>query len=280
MLTILTLISIVLVCSPAFSVVELISLYVLQTLHFNLRDYIAQQTLTIQKEVRERELTERILKNILPPSICARLKTGEKGFSDRVDDVTIFFCDIVQFTKIASKLSVEELIEFLSDVFEMLDKLTEIHGVERIKTIGDAYLAVGGLFHPESKCDGVDPAKSSANNVLRYSLDVADVLKSWNLNHKYPFEVQLRIGIHTGSVVAGIITSEKMAFDVWGDAVNIASRMETQGIPGMIQVTETTYNLTKDLFRYQKRGDIWVKGKGIMTTYFLQSKSPPPLYVV
>eukprot|EP01118_Nematostelium_gracile_P014475 TRINITY_DN5652_c0_g1_i1.p1 TRINITY_DN5652_c0_g1~~TRINITY_DN5652_c0_g1_i1.p1 ORF type:complete len:430 (+),score=124.80 TRINITY_DN5652_c0_g1_i1:588-1877(+) len=233
--------------------------------------------LKLRFESQTKEVIEGILANIMPPSICERLIRGEKKISDTIEDATIFFSDIVGFTTISSSISAEEVVAFLNDIFSVLDELAERHNVEKIKTIGDAYFAVGGLFeNPNTgltpRSSNMDKASVVAMNVLNFAIDAIEAVRHFNQRKKYEFSLDIRIGVNTGPVVAGIIGEKKLAFDLWGDAVNVASRMESSGKPGYIHVSESTYKRTKDHFHFEERGPIDVKGKGQMTTYFLLDK--------
>ncbi len=206
----------------------------------------------------ERNKSEDLLLNILPPSIAERLKWGETTIVDTFDSATVLFTDMVGFTKIASRVSAEELIDMLNRMFSEFDKLAEKHGVEKIKTIGDAYMAVAGVpiqsdYHAEAVAD--------------MALDI--MLAIQDLAEKEHLPISIRAGIHTGYLTAGVIGEKKFAYDLWGDTVNTASRMESSGEPGRVQCSETTYNALKDLFDFEERGTIEVKGKGAMKTYFV-----------
>ncbi|MBX7152239.1 hypothetical protein K1X84_11390 [bacterium] len=209
----------------------------------------------------ERDKSERLLLNILPEPIAERLKTQEETIADSFAEVTVLFADIVDFTKLSARISPEELVGFLNDVFSAFDGLVEKHQLEKIKTIGDAYMIVSGLPNPRP-----DHALAMAN----MALDMQNELNK--LNQAKNTSVQVRIGINTGPVVAGVIGKKKFIYDLWGDAVNTASRMESHGVPGCIQVTESTYTALKDQFKFEKRGMVTIKGKGDMMTYLLQER--------
>jgi adenylate cyclase len=209
----------------------------------------------------EQEKSERLLLSILPKPIADRLKQEQKTIADRVEDVSVLFADIVGFTELWSRIPPTELVELLNEIFSNFDRLTQIHGLEKIKTIGDAYMVVGGLPIP-------DPNHVDA--IARMALDMQREMAKFNAGDREPFSI--RIGINTGPVVAGVIGTNKFIYDLWGDTVNIASRMESHGITHAIQVTEHTYERLKDRYYFQKRGTIDVKGKGKMTTYLLLSE--------
>ncbi|MEX0272355.1 adenylate/guanylate cyclase domain-containing protein [Leptolyngbyaceae cyanobacterium UHCC 1019] len=209
----------------------------------------------------EQEKSERLLLNILPEEIAEQLKQGQSAIATRFDEVTILFSDIVDFTGLASRLSPTDLVSLLNEIFSAFDHLAEQYGVEKIKTIGDAYMAVCGL--PVPRADHADAIAAMA-------LDMQQAIAHFKTDLGDPFRI--RIGINTGPVVAAVIGIKKFSYDLWGDAVNIASRMETHSIPGEIQVTEATYEHLKDKYKFTDRGTIAVKGRGDMKTYFLTGK--------
>jgi class 3 adenylate cyclase len=213
----------------------------------------------------EREKSERLLLNILPQSVAARLKDGETVIADSFPDVTVLFADLVDFTRLASRIPPAELVRVLNEVFSQFDWLAELYGLEKIKTIGDAYMAVGGLPTPRP-----DHARAVADMALEMRKVVG------RLGTRGGVKLDLRIGISSGPVVAGIIGSKKFSYDLWGDTVNLANRMESQGELGRIQVSETTWALLRDDYELQERGRIEVKGKGSMTTYFLGPRKGRP----
>ena len=202
--------------------------------------------------------TERLLLNILPKPIAERLQKEQKSIADSFDEVSVLFADLVGFTQFSAQKSPTELVEILNGIFSEFDRLSESRGLEKIKTIGDAYMVVGGL--PTARAD-------HAQAIALLALEMQSALMRFNLTIGENF--QLRIGIHSGSVVAGIIGISKFSYDLWGDTVNVASRMESNGMPGKIQVTGATYERLKERFRFKERGTIPVKGKGEMLTYWL-----------
>jgi class 3 adenylate cyclase len=233
----------------------------------------ANETLELRVDQRTRELrserdrSEQLLLNILPPEIAAQLKIDSRPIADRFDEVTILFADIVGFTNIASSVTPLELVERLNHIFSTFDRLTRHYELEKIKTIGDAYMVVGGL--PTVR---VDHAECIADAALAMRHEIEQL----NLDRDDPSHpIQIRIGINTGAVVAGVIGIHKFIYDLWGDAVNVASRMESSGTPGQIQVTESTYQHLKDKYILEARGTIEVKGKGEMKTYWLLGKKTP-----
>jgi len=206
----------------------------------------------------ERERSEKLLLNILPAPIANRLKEGEKVIADQFDEATVLFVDIANFTPLASTISPVELVNMLNGIFSRFDSIMEKHGLEKIKTMGDAYMAVGGLPIPTR-----DHAEAVANAAL-------DILEEFPKLTDHC--LQLRIGIHTGPVVAGVIGKNKFNYDLWGDTVNIASRMQSHGQPDAIQMTAQTYAYLKDNFEFQPIGEIEIRGKGAMQVYILTGR--------
>ncbi|MGQ9865934.1 MAG: adenylate/guanylate cyclase domain-containing protein [Pseudanabaenaceae cyanobacterium] len=207
----------------------------------------------------ERDKADRLLLNILPAPIANRLKQNETTIADSFAEVTILFSDIVGFTKIATYLTPVELVALLDEIFSAFDAIAEAHGLEKIKTIGDEYMAVAGLSLPASDhaCRAAEAALAMQAAIGRFQNEEGQ-------------PIQLRVGLHSGPVVAGVIGRRKFAYDLWGDAVNLASRMESQGEPGKIQVTAATYQYLQEHYRLRLRGNIEVKGKGAMATYWLE----------
>lgn len=209
----------------------------------------------------ERELSEQLLLNVLPHSIADRLKHEKGIIADRFSEATVLFADIANFTPVSSRLAPEEVVLWLNDVFSSLDRLVEQHRVEKIKTIGDCYMMVSGLPTPRP-----DHAEVAAELALALRDEMANRIAP----HGRP--MRMRIGIHSGPVVAGVIGTDKFAYDLWGDTVNTASRMESHGVEGAIQVTETTYQRLQPCYEFEERGVVEIKGKGVMRTYFLTGK--------
>ncbi len=229
-----------------------------------------QQQLAAQNTLLEAEKlkAEALLRNILPEAIADQLKDYPQGmtpelqgvaFAESFESATILFADIVNFTTFATQVSPQELIKSLNRIFSRFDRLTERYGLEKFITIGDAYMVAGGI--PVTRPDHVE---AIANMALEMQRAIAE------FRTDTPF--QLRIGINTGPVIAGVIGIKKFSYDLWGDAVNIASRMESQGEPGQIQVTETTYALLRSHYVFEPRGSLEVKGKGWMKTYWLMGR--------
>jgi adenylate cyclase len=204
----------------------------------------------------EQERSELLLVNILPHSIADRLKSAHQTIADHFDSASILFADVVDFTPLAQRLSPAEVVGILDRLFSHFDTLVERHGLEKIKTIGDCYMAAAGV---------PDPSPDHARRAALLALDMREALVTSAVGDG----LELRIGINSGPVIAGVIGSKRFLYDLWGDAVNTASRMESQSTPGEIQITRTTYQLLKDEFVCRRRGTIVVKGKGEMETWYL-----------
>lgn len=209
----------------------------------------------------EQQKSERLLLNILPEPIANRLKERGGAIADGFSDVTILFADIVNFTTLSEHLPPAKLISLLNEIFSTFDQLTEQYGLEKIKTIGDAYMVAGGIPMPRS-----DHAEAIAEMALEMRQELC------RLSRKFDQSLNIRIGINTGPVVAGVIGKKKFIYDLWGDTVNIASRMESHGIPGGIQVTTATYNRLRHKYTFEVREPIAIKGKGKMVTYLLTGR--------
>ncbi|MFZ1029968.1 MAG: adenylate/guanylate cyclase domain-containing protein [Limnoraphis robusta] len=217
----------------------------------------AQQELKSQKEQ-----TEKLLLNILPQPIAERLQKKQGIIADYFEDVSVLFADLVGFTDFSSQATPAQLIKVLNSIFSHFDRLSQHYGLEKIKTIGDAYMVVGGLplYH-----------RNHLQAIAKMALDMQANLAQFNQQTGNNF--LLRIGIHAGPVVAGVIGLSKFSYDLWGNTVNVASRMETNGVSGKIQVTQEVYDRLKDEFVFKLRGSIPIKGKGEMITYFLMDQS-------
>ena len=207
---------------------------------------------------QEQERNEQLLLNVLPASIVAQLKQEQGTIAEHFANVSVLFADLVNFSQLAATLPPIALLNLLNQVFSTFDRLTERYGLEKIKTIGDAYMVVGGL--PQRRDD-------HAAAIAAMALEMQAELVCLNAIHHQ--SLSMRIGIHTGPVVAGVIGLKKFAYDLWGETVNIASRMESHGTAGRIQVTEVVYQGLRDRFVFEKRGCICVKGQGEMLTYWL-----------
>ncbi|HYK88307.1 MAG TPA: adenylate/guanylate cyclase domain-containing protein [Acidobacteriota bacterium] len=211
----------------------------------------------------EQEKSERLLLNILPKAIADRLKQGQATIADSFPEVTILFADLVGFTSLSSRIQPAELVRVLNEIFSTFDRLVEKHGLEKIKTIGDSYMVGAGLPIPRA---------DHAEAIAEMALDILEEMSRFSkINGS---QLSMRMGINTGPVVAGVIGTKKFIYDLWGDTVNTASRMESSGVASCIQVTETTYQKLKEKYILLKRGSIDVKGKGEMTTYLLAGRKP------
>lgn len=206
----------------------------------------------------EQERSERLLLNILPAEIADQLRHGQTTIAEAQPDVTILFADIVGFTPLAEGIGPRAVVDLLNDVFSAFDELADATGLEKIKTVGDAYMVVGGLPRPcpEHLAAVLEMALLMGEAVARIPTPDGEALN-------------LRIGIDTGPVVAGVIGRRKFSYDLWGDTVNSASRMESHGVPGRVQVTERVARVAQQQFEFEPRGSIEVKGKGPMRTYLL-----------
>ncbi len=223
------------------------------------REFIAMRELG-----EERARSERLLLNILPASIAERLKASDAAIADHSDEVTVLFADIVGFTPLSARKTPQALVELLDRVFTEFDALAETHGLEKIKTIGDAYMAVAGI--PERRADHAQAAARMAQGMLeaiaRVAADTGEALS-------------IRVGLHSGPVVAGVIGRKKFIYDLWGDTVNTASRMESHGVPGAVQCSEATAALLGGEFALSARGPVEVEGKGEMHTFLLMATGAP-----
>ena len=226
-------------------------------LYFVMRYFQSQTERAMVALVGEQGKTDKLLLNILPKSIADRLKLSGDRIADRHESVTILFADLVGFTTISAGMPADDLVEMLSQVFSRFDELTEKHGVEKIKTIGDAYMVVCGA--PEARSD-------HALAVAELALDMMDAVHEVSTSG---IALKMRIGINSGPVIAGVIGSTKFSYDLWGDTVNMASRMEHYGVSNCIHVSEATYNILKGEFLFEAREPIEVKGKGLVQSYFL-----------
>jgi adenylate cyclase len=206
----------------------------------------------------EQDRSERLLTNILPRSIAERLKADHQTIADHFDSASVVFADVVDFTPFAQEHSPAEVVGILDRLFSGFDTLVERHGLEKIKTIGDCYMAAAGV---------PDPVPDHAHRAALLALDMREAVAASAAGDGS--ELELRIGINSGPLIAGVIGSKRFLYDLWGDAVNTASRMEAQSTPGEIQITRETYDLLKDEFVCRRRGKIHVKGKGEMETWYL-----------
>lgn len=206
---------------------------------------------------RERERSEKLLLSILPHPIAERLKRGETAIADSFPQVTVLFADLCDFTDFAIRTTPVEVVRQLNQIFSLFDRLAEQHGLEKIKTIGDAYMVVGGA---------PTPREDHARAVAEMALDMVQAVE----RHAAGF--RLRVGMHSGPVVAGVVGTTKFAYDLWGDTVNTASRMESHGLPGAVHLSSDSAALLGDGYRLEARGDVQVKGKGRMSTFLLAGR--------
>jgi class 3 adenylate cyclase len=209
----------------------------------------------------ERARSERLLANMLPASIAERLKQRQEVIADASPQVTVLFADIADFTPHAERSPPEATVTLLNELFSQFDALTETRGLEKVKTVGDAYMVAGGL---------PDPMPDHAGAVAELALEMLELATRRRFPDGGP--VRLRIGVDSGPVVAGVIGRRRFSYDLWGDTVNTASRMQTTGVPGCIQVTQRTRELLGERYVFRERGRIQVKGKGEMLTYFLTGR--------
>ena len=205
----------------------------------------------------ERARSDELLLNILPASVALELKSKGKADARHYEQVTVLFSDFKDFTQISSNLSPQELVAELDECFQAFDKIVEQYQLEKIKTIGDAYMCAGGL--PE-------PSEDHAQRTIQAAVDMQNWLR---LNNQRAL-CHARIGIHSGPVIAGVVGARKFAYDIWGNTVNIASRMESQGMPGEINISQATYELSNNQFQYTSRGKIPAKGIGEIEMYFIK----------
>ncbi len=206
----------------------------------------------------EHQKSETLLLNILPPVIADRLKASSAVIADRTNEATILFADVVGFTGLSQTMEPEKLVALLNDLFTEFDSITKAYNLEKIKTIGDAYMVAGGI--PEARRDHCEA-------VALCALEMQSIMRKGISRELKDFKV--RIGIHTGPVVAGVIGKSKFIYDLWGDSVNTASRMESHGVEDKIHVSKEVYLKLKDKFEFEDKREIQVKGKGLMETYFL-----------
>lgn len=225
------------------------------------------------KLVAEQKVSERLLLNLLPYPIAERLKARPELIADNIPEViadsfaevTVLFADIVAFTQFSADMSPEELVDVLNEIFTEFDIIADRRGLEKIKTIGDAYMAAAGL--PE-------PAEDHAVRAAHMALDMIEALERFNQRRGY--NLQMRIGVNSGAVVAGVIGKHKFIYDLWGEAVNTASRMESHGVAGRVQVTDATRRKLGAPFRFEERGTIEAKGIGQLHTWFLSGRNCAP----
>jgi guanylate cyclase len=220
--------------------------------------FVNQKDILFALLQKEHEKSDSLLLNILPQQIAVMLKEGRRTIADYYEEASILFADLVGFTPLSAKMPPAEMVELLNQVFSHFDTLVERYGVEKIRTIGDSYMVAAGV--PSRRRD-------HAQALAHMALDMVDYCQT--VPYAHGRQVEFRIGINSGPVIAGVIGHKKFIYDLWGDAVNTASRMESHGQAGKIQITQATYELLKDEFECQPRGLVPVKGKGEMPTWFL-----------
>ena len=210
---------------------------------------------------REKQISESLLLNVLPAVIAERLRNGETTIADEFPDVSVMFADLVNFTPLSERLGPFELVKLLNEIFETFDQRLDAYGLEKIKTIGDCYMVVGGVPIPQA-----DHAQRLGDFALAIRDDFEKLARDRDL------DIQIRIGLHSGTAIAGVVGTKKFAYDLWGDVVNVASRIESTGSPGRIHVSDGFMVRLKDSFRFEPRGEVELKGKGRMETYFLEGR--------
>ena len=231
-------------------------------LYNNLEQKVNERTNDLMNEKKK---SDSLLYNILPVETAQELKRNGFAAARQFEKVTILFTDFKGFTSISEKLSPQDLVREIDKCFRAFDTITSKYNIEKIKTIGDSYMAAGGLPVPNS---------THAEDVVKAALEIRDYMKSYRTESGIPIE--MRVGINTGSVVAGIVGTKKFQYDIWGDAVNTASRMESAGEPGKVNISENTFNLVKNKFDCFYRGEISAKGKGSIKMYFVGYKNASP----
>lgn len=208
----------------------------------------------------ERQKSENLLRNILPKAIAERMKNGETNIAERHAEATLLLADLVGFTALTATIDPVTIVNLLNEIFTEFDVLTEKHGLEKIKTTGDGYMAAGGIHSHHS---------DHAEAIARLAIGFQEQIQS--INEHYNTSIHIRVGIHTGPLVAGVIGRKTFAYDVWGETVNVASRLETTGKPGKIQVSEATHELLKNKFKFEPKHKVEAKGYGEISAYWLVS---------
>jgi guanylate cyclase len=226
--------------------------------------FIAQKNTALALLQVEQRKSEGLLLNILPKEIAAILKDDHRTIADHFDAVSVLFADMVNFTPLSAELPPHEMVDLLNEVFTAFDELVDKYDLEKIRTIGDSYVVASSV--PRVRAD-------HSEALARLALDMSDFIRRWPRRGER--RLDFRIGINSGPAVAGVIGRKKCIYDLWGDSVNTASRMESHGTPGKIQITRETYELIKDKFVCEPRGRIPVKGKGELETWFLVGAKPP-----
>lgn len=231
----------------------------LEKANLDLEEKVAARTKELESTIVE---NEKLLASVLPPYAVEKLlQTNREMVLDTYENAGILFADIVGFTELSQMITPEKLIDVLNHIFSIFDVITTTYSLEKIKTIGDAYMVVGGLPGANDNYE---------EDMANFAIDLIDTIHSMEFD--VPKKLDVRIGFHFGRAIAGVIGIDKYAYDIWGDTVNIASRMESHGSPGRIHVSEVAYEKLKDKFIFEPRGTIQVKGKGEMDTYFLNGR--------
>jgi len=231
-------------------------------LYWTLRAFFHQRDTALQLLQVEQLKSENLLLNILPPEIARILKNEDRIIAEHVEQASILFADVVNFTPMSASMSPTELVSLLNEVFSQFDTLVDKYNLEKIKTIGDCYMVAAGVPRPRP---------DHAQALARLALDMQEYVSQ---NEIQGHQLQFRIGINSGPVVAGVIGRRKFSYDLWGDAVNTASRMESHGAGGTIQVTRSTYELIRHEFLCEARGQVRVKGKGEMDVWHVLGLNP------
>lgn len=222
---------------------------------------VVERSLMYEQLAKEKEKSESLLLNVMPARIIDRIKAGDQNPVEEIPEVGILFADIVDFTQVATRHSAESVLQFLKVVFTQFDLLCEQYGVEKVKTIGDVYMVYAYVTSSNEFC---------LLNLARFALDIVSTASRIHYPDGRP--LQVRVGLHTGPVIAGVIGQKKFAYDMWGDTVNVANRLEATGTPGQVHVTENIYSRLKDELTFEPRGEVDLKGKGRLTTYFMKEK--------
>ena len=230
----------------------------LQTKVDELEDRVKKTESLMQELTREKDRSEKLLHNILPAAIAQRLANGEDSIAEVFPEVTVMFSDIVGFTELSEKIGPIETVNLLNFLFGKFDELAEKHGVEKIKTIGDCYMVVGGVPNR-------DPLH--CQHIAAFAMDARNCIE--NLSYETQNKIQLRMGIHTGTVAAGIVGKKRFSYDLWGDVVNIASRFESTAEPNKIHVSEAVKFRLSDDFLFLDGGELKLKGKGTIRSFYL-----------
>jgi class 3 adenylate cyclase len=246
--------------------------------------FVNEKLLDMEKERLkiEQAKSEELLVNLLPASIAHSLKSGEQTIANKFSNITIMFVHIVGLSSLQQDLELKELFKLVNQIFCKYDDLTDIYRIEKIKTIGSSYMLASGLEN--FNMDGREILKGQNKKMIDIAIEMLQYIQDFTEDSKRKSRnnvlfdlssvpnLNIRVGIHMGPIVAGVIGKKKFTYDVWGDVVNVASRMESTGIPGQIQVTEKVYEIMKDDYKFEERGEIEVKGKGKMKTYFMLSR--------